>query len=73
MRTLKWVGLEAIQDKLGYWTYYRDWVPLTDEEKSKLTFEQVAELIAPQNEQEELEAWIDFQNELEIDEYLLNN
>lgn len=73
MRKLKWVGLEAIQDKVWFWQYYRDWVPLTEEERKKLTFEQILELTAPQDEEEELEAWRDWQTELEIDEYLLEH
>ncbi len=73
MRKLKWIGLEAIQDQAGFWQYYRDWVLLTEEERQKLTFEQILELIAPQDEEEELEAWRDWQTELEIDEYLLEH
>lgn len=72
MRKLKWIGLEAIQDKLGFRIYYRDGVELTWEEKQKLTLDQICELTTPQNDEEWREYYLDQQAEYELEEMRLN-
>lgn len=73
MRTLKWKGIEAIPDKLGFWTWYKDWKPMTSEEKKQLTWEQVCEVVSPQNEEEWRDYWKDKQAEWDYEEACLKD
>lgn len=72
MRKLKGIGLEAIQDNLGFWIYYRDGVELTQEEKEKLTLDQICELTTPQTDNERREYYYEQQAEYELEEMMLN-
>lgn len=73
MRKLKWKGLEAIPDKIGFRTYYRDGVKLSKEEVGELTLEQIAELTAPQNEEEWRRYYEDLQAEYEMEEQAIRD
>lgn len=71
MRKLTWKGLEALPDKLGFRTYYRDGVELTKDEVSKLTFEDICRLTTPQTPDEWKEYYQDQQAERQLEEMML--
>lgn len=72
MRKLKTTWVDALPDKLGFWTYYRDGVKLTDEEVQKLTIDEIAEATAPRTPEEWRDYYYEQEAEYELEEYLLN-
>lgn len=72
MRTLRTKGIDAMPDKLGFWTYYRDWVQLSKEEASKLTWDEVAEATAPRTPEEWRDYYYEQQAEYDLEEYYLS-
>lgn len=72
MRKLKTKGVDALPDKLGFRTFYRDWVKLTPEETQKLTFDEVAQATAPRTPDEWREYYQDQQAERQLEEMMLD-
>lgn len=70
MRKLTWKGIEAMPDKLWFWTFYKDWVKLTDEQKQKIPFDQLAQATAPQTEEEWKEYYYERQAERQLEEMM---
>lgn len=59
-------------DKLGFWTFYRDWVKLSKEEASKLTYQEMAEATAPRTPEEWRDYYEDMNAELMMEEMALS-